>query len=311
ARVLYYPYGEERYIEGTLQTDYGYTGQRKDSYLDTYHMGAREYDPRLGRWLSADNIVPDPANPQSLNRFSYVIGNPLKYADPSGHLYLDDPIADSNRSLDWRYAQGKVTPYEATLVEFSRLLAKIAQGEKHYGCGTLGECHGGARTDRDDDHQYVPLEPYETISEDAFNGLLEAVHQDLKTEFTIRAWPGSQAGYIPGALAGRGWYDTPLWDGDQEDTVVCIEGYKCSRRSHVNYIAQGMWGARAGETLEETLEVVNWWNQYKYGHPADPDELYWAEVWWRWEKARMEEENQHSMELLEEASEILGIYGSP
>jgi len=48
-------------------------------------MGAREYDPSLGRWLSADTIVPDPANPQSLNRYAYVYNNPCKYTDPSGH----------------------------------------------------------------------------------------------------------------------------------------------------------------------------------------------------------------------------------
>ncbi|MFN2218126.1 MAG: RHS repeat-associated core domain-containing protein [Anaerolineae bacterium] len=39
-------------------------------------MGARDYDPRLGRWLSADTIVPDSANSQSLNRYSYVYNNP-------------------------------------------------------------------------------------------------------------------------------------------------------------------------------------------------------------------------------------------
>ena len=76
ARVLYYPYGEERYTVGTLTTDYGYTGQRKNGYLDTYSMGARDYDPRLGRWLSADTIVPDSANSQSLNRYLYVYNNP-------------------------------------------------------------------------------------------------------------------------------------------------------------------------------------------------------------------------------------------
>lgn len=52
-------------------------------------MGAREYDPSLGRWLSADSIVPDPANPQSLNRYSYVSNNPLRYVDPSGHTKED------------------------------------------------------------------------------------------------------------------------------------------------------------------------------------------------------------------------------
>ncbi len=29
---------------------------------------------------------PDPANPQSLNRYAYVLNNPLKYTDPSGHI---------------------------------------------------------------------------------------------------------------------------------------------------------------------------------------------------------------------------------
>ena len=89
----------QRHTEGTLQTDYGYTGQRKDSYLDTYHMGAREYDPSLGRWLSADTIVPDPANPQSLNRYSYVYNNPLRYTDPSGH-FTDDQIKEWTRYND-------------------------------------------------------------------------------------------------------------------------------------------------------------------------------------------------------------------
>ena len=30
--------------------------------------------------------MPDPLDPQSLNRYSYVYNNPLKYTDPSGHF---------------------------------------------------------------------------------------------------------------------------------------------------------------------------------------------------------------------------------
>jgi hypothetical protein len=48
-------------------------------------MGARWYDPALGRFISADTIVPDPANPQTLNRFAYALSNPIMYSDPSGH----------------------------------------------------------------------------------------------------------------------------------------------------------------------------------------------------------------------------------
>ncbi len=39
----------------------------------------------IGRFLSADSIVPQPGNPQALNRYSYVGNNPLRYTDPDGH----------------------------------------------------------------------------------------------------------------------------------------------------------------------------------------------------------------------------------
>jgi hypothetical protein len=49
-----------------------------------YH--ARYYAPYLNRWIQPDTIIPDPASPQSLNRYSYVRNNPLRFVDPSGHV---------------------------------------------------------------------------------------------------------------------------------------------------------------------------------------------------------------------------------
>jgi hypothetical protein len=43
----------------------------------------------LGRFLSADTIVPDGKNPQAFNRYAYTLNNPVKYIDPSGHM-VDD-----------------------------------------------------------------------------------------------------------------------------------------------------------------------------------------------------------------------------
>jgi len=83
-----YPYGVTRPgLAGTgLPTDRRFTGQREETGLGCYDYGARPYAPALGRFLQADTLVPDPGNPQSLNRYAYTLNNPLRYTDPSGHL---------------------------------------------------------------------------------------------------------------------------------------------------------------------------------------------------------------------------------
>lgn len=55
------------------------------------YYGSRYYEPGLGRFISTDTIVPDPSNPQALNKFSYAVNNPLNRTDPTGH----DPICPS------------------------------------------------------------------------------------------------------------------------------------------------------------------------------------------------------------------------
>ena len=49
------------------------------------------YDPIIGLFVTADIVVQDYANPQTLNRYAYCGNNPLAYVDPSGHLFgIDD-----------------------------------------------------------------------------------------------------------------------------------------------------------------------------------------------------------------------------
>jgi RHS repeat-associated protein len=86
----YYPFGEKRITSADLKTAHLFTGQLEVGLGGIYSYGARMYSPRLGRFLSADTIVPSWTDPQSLNRFSYVGNNPLRYIDPTGHTYLCD-----------------------------------------------------------------------------------------------------------------------------------------------------------------------------------------------------------------------------
>jgi RHS repeat-associated protein len=82
----FFPFGSAR--SGDVNTEKKFTGQRLDD-TGLYFYNARYYDAGIGRFISPDTIVPNPANPQSLNRYSYVLNNPLKYTDPTGHLYID------------------------------------------------------------------------------------------------------------------------------------------------------------------------------------------------------------------------------
>ncbi|MBN1935135.1 MAG: RHS repeat-associated core domain-containing protein [Anaerolineae bacterium] len=72
-------------IDGALPTDLQYTGQRRETGLgDIYDYKARFYSPKLGRFLSADTLVPGVGS-QALNRYMYVNANPIRYNDPTGH----------------------------------------------------------------------------------------------------------------------------------------------------------------------------------------------------------------------------------
>jgi len=86
----YYPYSETRLSTGSIYTDKLFTGQREMTGLGIYHYGARFYSPKLGRFLSADTIVPGAVNPQNFNRYSYVRNNPIRYTDPTGHTVANE-----------------------------------------------------------------------------------------------------------------------------------------------------------------------------------------------------------------------------
>lgn len=67
--------------------DRGFTGHEHLDEVSLIHMNGRVYDPVLGRFLSADPFVQVPEFSQSLNRYSYVLNNPLSLTDPSGYFF--------------------------------------------------------------------------------------------------------------------------------------------------------------------------------------------------------------------------------
>ncbi|MBI3659125.1 hypothetical protein HY230_01470 [Candidatus Acetothermia bacterium] len=92
--IDYLPFGEDLFDkrapgETGLPQEYHFDGKLVDPETDLEYFGARYYDPRMGRWISADPLyrtTPDIrlADPQSINLYSFVGNNPILRRDENG-----------------------------------------------------------------------------------------------------------------------------------------------------------------------------------------------------------------------------------
>ncbi|MFZ5904487.1 MAG: RHS repeat domain-containing protein [Chloroflexota bacterium] len=91
SQQCYLPFGEVRTIPDSpiTITDFGFTGQRALSGTGLMDYRARFYSPYLNRFIQPDSMLPNAANPQEFNRYSYVNNAPINFNDPSGHSRKD------------------------------------------------------------------------------------------------------------------------------------------------------------------------------------------------------------------------------
>jgi RHS repeat-associated protein len=82
--ITFLPYGQTE--SGSTTDSLRFTGLEFDSENSSYHAWFRQHSPAQGRWLTPDPYDGsyDLSDPQSLNRYAYVNGNPLYMTDPSG-----------------------------------------------------------------------------------------------------------------------------------------------------------------------------------------------------------------------------------
>ncbi len=90
--MSYAPFGEG-YTGGQQWVQFTATGEAWTVQPGENDTGSledftfRRYSPTQGRWISPDPAglsATDPSNPQSWNRYAYVLNNPLGYTDPTG-----------------------------------------------------------------------------------------------------------------------------------------------------------------------------------------------------------------------------------
>jgi RHS repeat-associated protein len=89
----YYLFGGEQTHGNTCNQNYHFAGMYRDSETGNDATQFRMYESNLGRWMSPDPVAGSILNPQSLNRYTYVLNNPVNLIDPLG---LECTDVDSN-----------------------------------------------------------------------------------------------------------------------------------------------------------------------------------------------------------------------
>ena len=79
--------GPGNYLSSNF-TPKGFTFHEQLDGVGLVHMNGRVYMPEIGRFLSPDPVMQFPSATQGLNRYTYVLNNPLSYTDPSGYSIL-------------------------------------------------------------------------------------------------------------------------------------------------------------------------------------------------------------------------------
>ena len=138
----------------------GYTGHERIDSECLVNANARIYDPTIGRFMSPDTYVADPADLQDWNPYSYVDNRPLTLTDPTGHDGED--ISQGNKSPSTAATGTFATNYQAAMAEqttsdLSSVSFFTSDGSE---LGGFGGSTGGSQTDTCGASAVAAVKPY-------------------------------------------------------------------------------------------------------------------------------------------------------
>jgi RHS repeat-associated protein len=87
-RRQYLPFGAARgAVPAAWPGDRGYVGGSADTATGLETLGARQYDPATGRFLSADPVS-EASDPRQVGGYDYAGNNPVTGSDPTGLMFV-------------------------------------------------------------------------------------------------------------------------------------------------------------------------------------------------------------------------------
>uniref|UniRef100_UPI000A4E00E6 RHS repeat-associated core domain-containing protein n=1 Tax=Herbidospora sakaeratensis TaxID=564415 RepID=UPI000A4E00E6 len=115
----------------------GFVGGTADPSTSLTHLGAREYDPRAGRFLSVDPVL-DIGDPQQMNGYSYAANSPVTFSDPTGLIPADYANGRNGGYRGWqadvaaKQANRPIVPH----ADYKPIGRYTAHPAAKQGCGT-------------------------------------------------------------------------------------------------------------------------------------------------------------------------------
>ncbi len=171
----FYPFGEQdiSICISSNSTSHKFTGDERDTETNLDHTWFRQYTSAQGRWMTPDPAglaAVDPTNPQSWNRYAYVLNDPLNFIDPLG-LDCGDAGWELVDVTGWIWSGEAWYPFSTTI------WAQV----KHKGCHDpqrTGGSRGGDGGGGDPAPKPVQLSPQ---AQACVEKAQSQVNQELKT----------------------------------------------------------------------------------------------------------------------------------
>ncbi|MFB7894826.1 polymorphic toxin-type HINT domain-containing protein [Streptomyces xiamenensis] len=229
------PFGGDRgaapaYWPGTR----GFVGGTADTSTGLTHLGAREYDPNLGRFISLDPVM-DLTDPQQIHGYTYGNNNPLAFSDPTGLFFgaiggLGKTIGKTISAARKIISQGKMTDGSSRRTGYSRI-RKIPTVNAQ-----------GSRVGAGSNSTYRNVS---SISSKASLPAFKIPGMDALNE-AVTGFPGRLAGYVcdaicPDVQGATNCIDDPGISGDCLGLVAEIPWFK--------------WGKIAGKLAKNSDEA--------------------------------------------------------
>jgi RHS repeat-associated protein len=200
-------------------TNYQWNGG--DALLDVgvVHLGARLYDPAIGRFLSRDPLL-IPRSATTTNPYAFAFNDPINFADPSGLDPLSICGTYSGKPCGSDQSSSAESTYFTLGIGAVRMFAAAWGGDGNgLVVGTAGYIQAGA-------HQLASLPCYLcAYVRGVAKGAWHAVTHPVQTAKSI-------ANGIVGAarLAGEGWAKIYIWAAGSEEQQYFV-AYEGNRRN--------------------------------------------------------------------------------